>query len=633
MERDRIRLTHRLAPLAMVIGLVLVCGGCGKQIPAPRTALEKEKYVVLPQFSWQPVPNATSYHLQVSEDAEFKVLLIDVSDLIGEQYTSQTPMHRDQPYYWRVRVTIGKDEGSWSLPSPFRVVLQLPQLVGPSGTIHTNRPMLTWRKPIGAGDYSVQVSNTRNFSILILDETGIRGTKMEIPADLEYGVLYYWRVRSHDGSDMSEWSPPMQFTPEYETPIPLHPAHEAKLMTLSPRFAWSLSTNATGYVLQVTDRATFDEPTSLEGLFFEVDVPLETSFEERKSAAYQYPGNLRVNTAYKWHVCATYSDGGRSAWGDVRTLRIPQPPADPYPTTIVESNAVMHEVNPVLSRDGDKLAFVVYQKAETDDPMRALQEERATPKEVWQRAVTYDALGRPLLAQGRIKVTTSVMRTCDLHPTWSPDGRQVAFASNRMGGGDDVYSLCRKSLDAPGITMLWRCEGHEVAHHPEWSHASDRICFSIDDERMGAEYVWVVNPGGANATILVPGRFPAWSPDGELIAFASNRDGVWNIYTMTSAGADVTRLSNNSDADVLFRHPRWSNSGKWIAFSSNLGGNMDIYTLDLSTGQMQQITASLAADDEPRWLPKDRGLIFQSSRGAGDWNLWYSLLPEATYGE
>ncbi|MBN4084025.1 PD40 domain-containing protein [bacterium AH-315-A03] len=81
---------------------------------------------------------------------------------------------------------------------------------------------------------------------------------------------------------------------------------------------------------------------------------------------------------------------------------------------------------------------------------------------------------------------------------------------------------------------------------------------------------------------------PAWSPDGEQIAFASVRDGDHEIFVMDADGSKVRQLTDNDDLDGS---PSWSPDGKRIAFSSDRYGESEIFVMNAdgtntySTGQ------------------------------------------------
>ena len=83
---------------------------------------------------------------------------------------------------------------------------------------------------------------------------------------------------------------------------------------------------------------------------------------------------------------------------------------------------------------------------------------------------------------------------------------------------------------------------------------------------------------------------PAWSPDGNRIAFKSDRGGNTDIYVMHADGTDITRLTNTATGA---REPAWSPDGSRIAFTS-LGGNYDIYVMNADGTGVTRVT------DDPR---------------------------------
>jgi Tol biopolymer transport system component len=114
---------------------------------------------------------------------------------------------------------------------------------------------------------------------------------------------------------------------------------------------------------------------------------------------------------------------------------------------------------------------------------------------------------------------------------------------------------------------------------------------------------------------------PAWSPDGTHIAFVSNRDGNFEIYTMDSSGGNVTRLTNDTARDD---HPDWSPDGARIAFDStrDSSGNYDeIYVMDADGSNVSRLTDNPAGDDQPDWSPDGKHIAFTSSR-AGDFEIY-----------
>jgi hypothetical protein len=93
---------------------------------------------------------------------------------------------------------------------------------------------------------------------------------------------------------------------------------------------------------------------------------------------------------------------------------------------------------------------------------------------------------------------------------------------------------------------------------------------------------------------------PSWSPDGKTIAFASDREGSYEIYVMSPDGSSLTRLTRNLDTDL---DPAWSPNGSQIAFTTNRDGNNEIYAMAADGGSQTRLTTNAAEDTTPDWQP------------------------------
>lgn len=106
---------------------------------------------------------------------------------------------------------------------------------------------------------------------------------------------------------------------------------------------------------------------------------------------------------------------------------------------------------------------------------------------------------------------------------------------------------------------------------------------------------------------------PTWSPDGQNIAFVSDRAGTYDIYVMDAEGNDPVRLTpirglphgrrdrwQNLGRDL---HPSWYPDGRKIVFTSNRDGNYEIYIMDADGGNPTNLTQNGAKDEMPAWSP------------------------------
>ena len=104
---------------------------------------------------------------------------------------------------------------------------------------------------------------------------------------------------------------------------------------------------------------------------------------------------------------------------------------------------------------------------------------------------------------------------------------------------------------------------------------------------------------------------PAWSPDGNRLAFVSWRDGRPGVYFLDSEGK-LTRVPTN--AAELNSSPDWSPDGRKIVYTTIAEGNAEIFVLDLASGSNVRLTRSQAIDTSPAWSPNGREIAFTSDR-------------------
>jgi TolB protein len=111
--------------------------------------------------------------------------------------------------------------------------------------------------------------------------------------------------------------------------------------------------------------------------------------------------------------------------------------------------------------------------------------------------------------------------------------------------------------------------------------------------------------------------FPSWSPKGDRIAFTSDRDGDYEIYTIRPDGTDLRRLTNSPGNDA---HNSWSPDGEWIVFTSVRGGfkdemaltpfnpqpNGDLWVMRPDGSDVRMLTDDQFEDGTPSWLPMSR---------------------------
>jgi Tol biopolymer transport system component/DNA-binding winged helix-turn-helix (wHTH) protein len=263
---------------------------------------------------------------------------------------------------------------------------------------------------------------------------------------------------------------------------------------------------------------------------------------------------------------------------------------------LTEPPPLSQDWGPVFSPDGQKVLFV---------RNRAI----GLPDEIWDTSAAGGDAARILSERGRIVSPAQ----------WSFDGRAIVFSSNRSGHP----TLWRVSLDAPNSAFQIGEAGS-----PAWDPAVSRRGYRLAYERlMRSLSIWQMDlspSGDKRPRILVSstsdtdqGPGPQFSPDGQKLAYMSDRSGTMEIWVSSRNGSNPFQLTAVGGAGT----PRWSPDSQAIVFDVHTTNGNKIVSINLRGGAPQVFTPDSFDGECPSWSRDGRWIYFASDHG-GTRQVW-----------
>ena len=216
------------------------------------------------------------------------------------------------------------------------------------------------------------------------------------------------------------------------------------------------------------------------------------------------------------------------------------------------------------------------------------------------------------------------LRTISLTPRWSPDSSRIAFTCYEPFRGVVSAQICLYSMDLNRLIAFPRLRGTNSS--PAWSPDGAHLAFMSSSQ--GFPEIFVADPNGYHAHAITTSRAvdtsPVWNPKtGQQIVFVSDRAGDPVLYTMNADGSNVQRIQLPDMGYVV--DPAWSPNGQLLAFAwRRPTGNFDIYIMDIASDQLVELTRDQARNERPSWAPDGRHLVFESTR-TGSRQIWTIL--------
>jgi TolB protein len=216
------------------------------------------------------------------------------------------------------------------------------------------------------------------------------------------------------------------------------------------------------------------------------------------------------------------------------------------------------------------------------------------------------------------------LKSIALTPRWSPDASRIAFTGYVPYRGIVSPQICLFAIASDRMIAFPRFKGTNSS--PAWSPDGLQLAFMSSQNGDPEIYTSDADGGHLKRITFSAGvnTSPTWNPKtGKQIIFVSDRGGDPMLYLSNSDGTNVEKIALPDMGYSV--DPAWSPNGQLLAFCwRRPSGNFDIYIMDIVSHQLVELTRDAGRNERPSWAPDGRHIVFESTR-TGTRQIWSML--------